>query len=40
LALTSMLIGPFHARYVTSAGIPDDWSSRVLDAVWPQDTGA
>jgi AcrR family transcriptional regulator len=34
-ALTSMLIGSFYARYVTTEGIPDDWPSRVLSAVWP-----
>jgi len=33
-ALTSMLIGSFYARYVTIAGIPDDWPERVLSAVW------
>ena len=38
-ALTSMLIGSFYGRYVTIAGIPDDWPDRVLSAVWPQDTG-
>lgn len=35
-ALTSMLIGSFYGRYVTTAGIPDDWPERVLKAVWPQ----
>jgi AcrR family transcriptional regulator len=34
-ALTSMLIGSFYARYVTIAGIPDDWPNRVLSAIWP-----
>jgi AcrR family transcriptional regulator len=34
-ALTSMLIGSFYGRYVTIAGIPDDWPDRVLSAVWP-----
>ncbi len=34
-ALTSMLIGSFYGRYVTLAGIPDDWPDRVLSAVWP-----
>lgn len=38
-ALTSMLIGSFYGRYVTVAGIPDDWPDRVLSAVWPPDTG-
>jgi AcrR family transcriptional regulator len=38
-ALTSMLIGSFYGRYVTVAGIPDDWPARVLSAVWPSDTG-
>jgi len=33
-----MLIGSFYARYVTIAGIPDDWPDRVLSAVWPPDT--
>jgi AcrR family transcriptional regulator len=37
-ALTSMLIGSFYARYVTIAGIPDDWPNRVLSAIWPPDT--
>jgi AcrR family transcriptional regulator len=34
-ALTSMLIGSFYGRYVTIAGIPDDWPDRVLGAIWP-----
>jgi AcrR family transcriptional regulator len=34
-ALASMLIGSFYARYVTIAGIPDDWPERVLSTVWP-----
>lgn len=34
-ALTSMLIGSFYGRYVTAAGIPDDWPDRVLSVVWP-----
>jgi hypothetical protein len=34
-ALTSMLIGSFYGRYVTVAGIPEDWASTVLNAVWP-----
>jgi AcrR family transcriptional regulator len=38
-ALTSMLIGSFYGRYVTVAGIPDDWPDRVLSAIWPHDTG-
>jgi len=37
-ALTSMLIGSFYGRYVTIAGIPDDWPDRVLNAIWPPDT--
>jgi AcrR family transcriptional regulator len=37
-ALTSMLIGSFYGRYVTLAGIPDDWPNRVLSAIWPPDT--
>jgi AcrR family transcriptional regulator len=36
--LTSMLIGSFYARYVTIAGIPDDWPNRVLSAIWPPAT--
>ena len=35
-ALTSMLIGSFYGRYVTVAGIPDDWPARILNAIWPQ----
>jgi AcrR family transcriptional regulator len=34
-ALTSMLIGSFYGRYVTIAGIPDDWPDRVLSTFWP-----
>src|SRR6202044_2514145 len=34
-ALTSMLIGSFYGRYVTIAGIPDNWPDRVLSAIWP-----
>ncbi len=37
-ALTSMLIGSFYGRYITIAGIPDDWPNRVLGAIWPPDT--
>jgi AcrR family transcriptional regulator len=37
-ALTSMLIGSFYGRYITLAGIPDNWPDRVLSAVWPPDT--
>ena len=37
-ALTSMLIGSFYGRYVTVAGIPDDWPNRVLSAIWPADS--
>lgn len=37
-ALTSMLIGSFYGRYVTVAGIPDDWPDRVLSAIWPSGT--
>ena len=36
--LTSMLIGSFYGRYVTVAGIPDDWPDRVLGSIWPPDT--
>jgi hypothetical protein len=36
-ALTSMLIGSFYGRYVTIAGIPNDWPERVLSAIWPHD---
>jgi AcrR family transcriptional regulator len=38
-ALTSMLIGSFYGRYITIAGIPDDWPDRVLSVIWPHDTG-
>ncbi|GAA1961054.1 TetR/AcrR family transcriptional regulator [Kitasatospora viridis] len=34
-ALTSMLIGSFYARHVTTDGIPEDWADRVLGTVWP-----
>ena len=34
-ALTSMLIGSFYGRYLTTAGLPDDWPDRVLRAIWP-----
>ena len=37
--LTSMLIGSFYGRYVTVAGIPDDWPHRVLSAGWPPEGG-
>ena len=37
-ALTSMLIGSFYGRYMTVAGIPDDWPDRVLSAIWPSGT--
>lgn len=37
-ALTSMLIGSFYGRYLTTAGIPDNWPDRVLSAIWPPDT--
>jgi AcrR family transcriptional regulator len=37
-ALTSMLIGSFYGRYITTAGIPNDWPNRVLDAIWPHST--
>ncbi|HEY1699401.1 MAG TPA: hypothetical protein VGG75_06780 [Trebonia sp.] len=33
-----MLIGSFYGRYVTVAGIPDDWPGRVLTVIWPRDT--
>jgi AcrR family transcriptional regulator len=36
-ALTSMLIGSFYGRYMTVAGIPEDWPERVLNTVWPSD---
>lgn len=36
-ALASMLIGSFYGRYVTVAGIPDDWPERILNTVWPSD---
>jgi AcrR family transcriptional regulator len=38
-ALTSMLIGSFYGRHVTIDGIPNDWPNRVLNAIWPHDTG-
>lgn len=34
-ALTSMLVGSFYGRYLTLAGIPRNWASRVLNAAWP-----
>ena len=37
-ALASMLIGSFYGRYVTIAGIPDDWPDRVLSTIWPHDS--
>jgi AcrR family transcriptional regulator len=37
-ALTSMLVGSFYGRYLTTAGIPDDWPHRVLSVIWPHDT--
>lgn len=37
-ALTSMLIGSFYGRYVTLAGIPDDWPHRVLSVIWPDES--
>ena len=39
-ALTSMLIGSFYGRYVTIAGIPDNWPDRVLSTIWPPDSSA
>jgi hypothetical protein len=33
-----MLIGSFYGRYLTIAGISDDWPDRVLSAIWPHDT--
>lgn len=39
-ALTSMLIGSFYGQYVTAAGLPDDWPSRVLSALWPPNPSA
>ena len=33
--LTSMLVGSFYGRYVTVAGVPDDWPERVLAPIWP-----
>jgi AcrR family transcriptional regulator len=39
-ALTSMLIGSFYGRYLTVAGIPDDWPDRVLSTIWPADDHA
>jgi AcrR family transcriptional regulator len=37
-ALTSMLIGSFYGRYLTTAGLPDNWPDRALSAIWPPDT--
>jgi AcrR family transcriptional regulator len=39
-ALTSMLVGSFYGRYLTSAGIPDDWPNRVLSTIWPHNAAA
>jgi AcrR family transcriptional regulator len=39
-ALTSMLIGSFYGRYLTIAGIPDNWPDRVLSAIWPDSSAA
>jgi len=36
-ALTSMLIGSFYGRYLTTPGIPEDWPDRVLSVIWPPD---
>ncbi len=33
-----MLIGSFYGRYLTIAGIPDDWPNRVLSTIWPHNT--
>jgi hypothetical protein len=38
-ALTAMLVGSFYARYLTIAGIPDDWPARVLSVLWPSPSG-
>lgn len=34
-ATVSLLIGSYYARYLTTAGVPDDWAERVLTVVWP-----
>jgi AcrR family transcriptional regulator len=39
-ALTSMLIGSFYGRYLTVAGLPDNWPDRVLSTIWPADDHA
>ncbi len=39
-ALTSMLIGSFYGRYLTIAGLPDNWPDRVLSTIWPPDDHA
>jgi AcrR family transcriptional regulator len=38
--VTSMLIGSFYGRYLTTAGLPADWADQVLDTVWPPATAA
>ena len=35
-AVTAMLVGSFDARYLTVAGIPEDWPARVLNVLWPE----
>jgi AcrR family transcriptional regulator len=36
--VTSMLIGSFYGRYLTTAGLPANWADQVLDALWPPAT--
>ena len=33
-----MLIGSFYGRYITLAGIPDDWPARIVNTIWPQES--
>ena len=35
-----MLIGSFYGRYLTIAGLPDNWPDRVLSTIWPPDDHA
>ena len=39
-ALVSMLIGSFYGRYITVAGIPEDWPQRILSTIWPPELDA
>ena len=33
--VTSLLIGSFYGRYLTTAGLPANWADQVLDTLWP-----